>query len=188
MNHKTKSIIKDVAFWSLFVILGLIILFVLMEAFIPKQTINVFQVKTYIAKYDTMEPKIKPNDLVFINKVDASELEEGDLITFEADINYDGDTEMVTYYVDSITLVDSDTYRISVIAEGSSVPFGVILSDRIVGGYAFRIPVLGSIIEFIKSPFGIGVIVINGLIITGIIIIVKHGQKDEDKQKVINEG
>ena len=187
MNHKTNSIIKDIAFWSMFVLLGLLVLFILMEAFIPKQTINVFQVRTYIAKYDTMEPAIKPNDLVFINKVNASKLEEGDLITFEADINYDGDTEMVTYYVDSITEVDADAYRISVIAEGSTVPFGVILSDRVVGGYAFRIPVLGSIIEFIKSPFGIGVIVINGLIITGIVIIVKHGQKVEDKKEVSNE-
>jgi len=127
-----------------------------------------------------MEPAIKPNDLVFINKVKAENLEKGDLITFTADINYDGDTEMVTYYVDSITELSDDLYRISVIAEGSSVPFGVISSDRIIGGYAFRIPVLGSIIEFIKSPFGIGAIVVNGLIITGIVILVKQGQKKED--------
>jgi signal peptidase I len=132
-----------------------------------------------------MEPAIKPNDLVFINKVKAENLEKGDLITFTADINYDGDTEMVTYYVDSITELSDDLYRISVIAEGSSVPFGVISSDRIIGGYAFRIPVLGSIIEFIKSPFGIGAIVVNGLIITGIVILVKQGQKKEDTKEIV---
>lgn len=180
-SGKVKSMLKNVGFWSMFVIFGILLLFILMEAIIPKQTIKVFQVSTYIAKYDTMEPTIKPNDLVFINKVKPEKLEPGDLITFTADINYDGDTEMVTYYVDSITLISDGLYRITVIAEGSNVPFGVITSDRIIGGYAFRLPVVGSIIEFVKSPFGIGAIVINVLIISGIVIIVKQGKKPEEK-------
>ncbi|BCR36537.1 S24/S26 family peptidase [Mariniplasma anaerobium] len=182
-NDKVKSIVKNVSFWSMFVILGIILLFILMEAIIPSQTLNVFQVKSYIAKYDTMEPTIKPNNLVFINKVKPENLEEGDLITFTADINYDGDTEMVTYYIDSIAPVaNEDYYRITVIAEGATVPFGVITSDRIIGGYAFKLPVLGPVIEFVKSPFGIGAIVINILIISGIVIIVKQGQKPEVKK------
>ncbi len=185
-GNNVKAIIKDIAFWGMFVLAGILVLFILMEAVLPKQTINIFQVRTYIANYDTMEPKIKPNDLVFINKVDPENLAEGDLITFTADINYDGDTEMVTYYVHNITKIEDDLYIVGVIAEGSSVPFGVITSERIIGGYAFRIPVLGSIINFIKSPFGIGTIVVNGLIITGIVIIVKQGHKKEDV--IVNEG
>lgn len=177
-SNKVKSIVKNVSFWGMFVILGILILFILMEAIIPKQTMNVFQVKTYIAKYDTMEPTIRPNDLVFINKVKPENLKKGDLITFEADINYDGKPEMVTYYVDSITKIEDNSYRIGVIAEDAPVPFGVILSDRIIGGYAFRLPVLGSVIEFVKSPFGIGAIVVNILIITGIVIIVKQGKPE----------
>jgi signal peptidase len=183
-SDKVKSILKNVSFWSMFVLLGILLLFILMEAIIPSQTLNIFQVKTYIAKYDTMEPKIKPNDLVFINKVNPDNLEKGDLITFTADINYDGDTEMVTYYIDSISPVaNEDYYRVTVIAEGSTVPFGVITSDRIIGGYAFRLPVLGPIIEFVKSPFGIGAIIINILIISGIVIIVKQDKKPEVKKE-----
>lgn len=182
-NDKVKSIVKNVSFWSMFVILGIVLLFILMEAIIPNQTINVFQVKTYIAEYNTMEPKIKPNDLVFINKVKPENLEEGDLVTFTADINYDGDTEMVTYYIDSIAPVaNEDYYRVAVISEDAAVPFGVITSDRIIGGYAFRLPVLGTIIGFVKSPFGIGAIVINILIISGIVIIVKQGKTPEVKE------
>jgi len=181
---KAKNVLKDIAYWSMFVILGLLLLFILMEAFLPKQTINIFQVRSYIVQYDTMEPTLKPNDLVFINKVDAAELEIDDMVTFVADINYDGDTEMVTYYVNEVTQIDADTYRISVKAEGATVPFGVITSDSVLGGYAFRIPVLGGIIRFIKSPFGIGAIVVNGLIIAGIIIIVKQGHKKEEQQEV----
>lgn len=175
-KQNVVSLVKQVSFWLMFVLIGLLLLFILMEAFLPKQTINVFQVRSYIATYDTMEPKIKPNDLVFINKVDPSKLQPGDLITFTADINYDGDTEMVTYYVHSITELTDGKYRIGVIAEGSLVPFGTILSDRIVGGYAFRIPVMGSIVSFVKSPFGIAALLINAVVITGIVIIVKQGK------------
>jgi signal peptidase len=116
--------------------------------------------------------------------VNPDNLEKGDLVTFTADINYDGDTEMVTYYIDSISPVaNEDYYRVTVIAEGSTVPFGVITSDRIIGGYAFRLPILGPIIEFVKSPFGIGAIIINILIISGIVIIVKQDKKTEDKKE-----
>lgn len=187
-KNKIISVLKDIAYWSMFILLGLLILFVLMEAIIPRQTINVFQVRTYIAEYDTMEPTIKPNDLVFINKVKAEDLEQGDLITFMADINYDGDSEMVTYYVDTITEVSEDLYRITVIAEDADVAFGVITSDNIIGGYAFRIPVLGSIIKFVKSPFGIGAIIVNGLIITGIIILVKNGHKKQETKDTVSNG
>lgn len=180
MNKQSiVSLVKQVSFWLMFVFIGLLLLFILMEAFLPKQTINVFQVRSYIASYDTMEPTIKPNDLVFINKVNPSKLVPGDLVTFTADINYDGDTEMVTYYVHSITDLGDGRYRIGVIAEGSMVPFGTILSDRIVGGYAFRIPVLGSIVKFVKSPFGIAAVVINTLVVVGIVVIVKQGKPKE---------
>lgn len=187
-QNKIKTIIKDIAFWGMFVLIGILVLFIMMEAIIPKQTINIFQVRTYIANYDTMEPKINPNDLVFINKVKPENLSKGDLITFTADINYDGDTEMVTYYVNSITEIEDGLYRITVISEGASVPFGVITSDRIIGGYAFRLPVVGSIIKFVKSPFGIGTIVVNALIITGIVIIVKQGHKKEDSKEIEANG
>ena len=186
-TQQIKKVSKEVAYWSKFVLLGILVLFILMEAFLPKQTINIFQVRSYIVEYDTMEPTLKPNDLVFINKVNPSNLESGAMVTFIADINYDGDTEMVTYYVDDITSIDSDTYRITVIAEGSTVPFGVITSESILGGYAFRIPVLGGIIRFIKSPFGIGTLVINGLIITGIILIVKQGHKKDEQEEVVED-
>lgn len=186
-TQQIKKVSKEVAYWSMFVLLGIVVLFILMEAFLPKQTINIFQVRSYIVEYDTMEPTLKPNDLVFINKVDASKLESGDKVTFIADINYDGDTEMVTYYVDNVTSIDTDTYRITVIAEGANVPFGVITSDSLLGGYAFRIPVLGGIIKFIKSPFGIGTLVINGIIIAGIILIVKQGHNKDKQEEIVED-
>jgi signal peptidase len=176
-NDKAKSIVKKVSFWSMLGILGIVLLFILMEAIIPNQTINVFQVRTYIAEYSTMEPTIKYKDLVFVNKVKLENLKEDDLITFPADLNYDGEKEYATYYIYSITELNDGGFLYQVIAEGAPVPYTFsINSNDVIGGYAFRIPVLGTIIEFVKSPFGIGAILVNILIISGIVIIVKQGQ------------
>lgn len=180
-TNQLKSIAKNVGLWGGFALLGLLLLFILMEAFLPKQTIQLFQVRTYIARYDTMEPVIHPQDLVFINKVKVEKLEEGDLVTFTADINYDGDTEMVTYYVHDIVLRSDGKYNVFVIAEGASTPFGSIISDRIVGGYAFRIAKMGNLIDFLKSPLGIAAVGVNVLVIVGIVILVKKPQTKKEE-------
>lgn len=184
-NVELKSILKNVLMWGSFILLGILMLFILMETFLPKQTINVFQIRSYIANYDTMEPTIKPNDLVFVNKVNVANLEKGDMVTFTADINYDGDTEMVTYYVDEVIERNDGKYNVVVIQEGSSTPFGTISYERIHGGYAFRIPFIGSLINFFKSPLGITAVVINILVIVGIVILVKKpAQKKEQVSHV----
>ena len=182
--NELKLIAKNVLMWGGFALLGLLLLFILMEAFLPKQTIQLFQVRSYIARYDTMEPKINPQDLVFINKVKVDQLEKGDLVTFTADINYDGDTEMVTYYVHDIVELSNGKYNVFVIAEGTTTPFGSVSSDRIVGGYAFRIAKMGNLIDFLKSPLGIAAVGVNILVITGIVILVKKPavKKEETTQ------
>lgn len=185
-SEKVKSILKKVGFWSMFVLLGLLLLFILMEAIIPKQTMNVFQVSTYIAKHDSKEPLIKKNDLVFINKVNPDKLVIGDLITFKEGTDSEGNVEMATYTIESIAEPVDNTYNFTISIKREAFSFTRTISSRdVVGGYSFRIPVLGSIIEFVKSPFGIGAIVVNVLIISGIIIILKQG--DKPKQEVKEE-
>lgn len=171
--------------WGSFALLGILILFILMEALIPNQTINVFQVRSYIANYDTMEPTIKPNDVVFVSKINVASLEQGDMVTFTADINYDGDTEMVTYYVDELVERNDGKYNIVVIQEGATTPFGTISYERIHGGYAFRIPYLGAVLNFMKSPLGIATIAVNVLVIIGIVVLVK--KPTENKKNSVQE-
>ncbi|MFA6801539.1 MAG: hypothetical protein WCR19_05480 [Acholeplasmataceae bacterium] len=178
-----KDSIKEIVSYVLFGLLGVLIVFILMLSAFPNLALSTFGTRAYIVKYDTMEPTLKPYDLVFINRVKVDELEENDLITFYTDVNYDGDQEMVTYYIYSVTDVNgTPVFRVN--AEGSSTPANAILTeDTIIGGYSFRIPFLGRIIEFIASPFGIAAIVVNAAVITVIVIILKDPKKKETKQK-----
>ena len=181
-NNKVLLILKNIGFGFLFVFLGLIVSFILMEAILPRNTLNVFQVKSYIAKYDTMEPTIKPYDLVFINKVNAKELSPGDKVTLRVSINYSPQLTLVTYYVHDVWINDENVVHFRIVSEGGTPMERVYNQDELIGGYAFRVPYAGRVIEFIKSPFGIGAIVLNVLIISSIVIIVKTGKKNQVTQ------
>jgi signal peptidase I len=178
-NNKVLLIFKNIGFGILFVFLGLVVSFILMEAILPRNTLNVFQVKSYIAKYDTMEPTIKPYDLVFINKVDAKDLDPGDKVTLRVSINYSPELTLVTYYIHDIWTNDDDEVYFRIVSEGGTPMDRVYSEDELIGGYSFRIPYAGRVIEFIKSPFGIGAIVLNVLIISSIVVIVKTGKKTQ---------
>lgn len=182
LNKKAISI-KETLFYILFGLLGLLVVFIIMLSALPNLSLNGFGVRAYIAKYDTMEPTIKPYDLVFINKVNPDHLEVGDLITFYADIDYNGVDEMVTYYIYSIDDVNGvNTFRVN--AEGSNIPANVLLLDnQIIGGYSFRIPALGRLIEFVASPFGIAAIVVNVGVIVAIVLLIKDSNKKTKNQK-----
>ncbi|QWB95839.1 hypothetical protein KHQ89_07985 [Mycoplasmatota bacterium] len=186
MKNATKSL-KNIGFYALYVVLGLLIVFIIMLSAFPDLTLNTVGVKAYIAKYDTMESRINPYDLVFINRVDPDELEVGDLITFYADIDYDGDADLVTYYVYSITTTnDISVFKVN--AEGSSVPATPnLLEDDILGGYAFKLPRFGYVVDFLSSGFGIAAVLLNVGIITAIVILVKSSKKEEPKKEEITK-
>ena len=185
-NSKNNQV-RNILFYGLFALIGLLIALIIMLAAMPDFTLNTLGFRSYISHYDTMEPKIKPYDLVFINRVDTADLAPEDLITFYADINYDGDDELVTYYIYDID--DSLGYNVyRVHAEGVNTPATPYLIDSdIMGGYSFRIPGIGLVIDFIASPFGIAVVFVNVAIIAGIVFVVKHGNKEKKEQNSENK-
>jgi len=178
MNN-SKKIIKDISIYVGSGLLGLLLVFIILLSAFPDVSLNTLGIKAYIAKYDTMAPKINPYDLVFVTKVNPDELEEEDLITYYADINYDGKNELVTYYILDIDPAN-DTNVYTVHAEGTTTPAtAVLVDDDIIAGYSFKLPKFGYVIEFIASPFGIAVIVVNAGIITAIVLLIKSNKEDK---------
>lgn len=153
-----------------------------MEIFLPNSTIKVFQFKPYIVITESMEPILNVDDMIIVYNPNLDKLEEGDIITFEADINYDGTKEVITHYIDSIVLDAEDERVYRTIRHDGVVPDTWILRDAdIIGVYGFRLPQLGVLVTFLRSPFGIAAVVVNVIIIAGIIILVKSGKKESKK-------
>ncbi|MDY0240248.1 MAG: S26 family signal peptidase, partial [Bacteroidales bacterium] len=103
MSLKTKKNLNQVGSIFFFVIAGLLILYILLELFLPNMTIKVFQFKPYVVVTESMEPVLDVDDLIIVTNPKIDELNPGDIITFRADIDYNGTKEIVTHYINSIT-------------------------------------------------------------------------------------
>lgn len=179
-KEKNNNRVRKGLLYTLYTVLGLMVLFVILLAAAPGFMLNTFGFRAYVAHYDQMDPTIKSGALVFVNRVDIDSLVADDMITFETntDYNNDGRDDLATGYLDRTTGSGDSTYYY-LVAEESAGDMAVFQSNSIVGGYAFSIPVLGLIVDFFGSWFGIVVLFVNAALITAIIIIVKHDSKDK---------
>jgi signal peptidase len=187
-SERKSSIWGQVKSILFYVVAGLLLFYILLELFIPSQTVKIFQFKPYVVVTESMEPVINVNDLIIVTNPNLDKLEVGDIITFNADIDYNGTKEVVTHYIYSIS-ENTDGDRIfRTVRNGGTVPDTWVLQDGdILGSYAFRIQKLGNIINFVKSPFGIAAITVNVVVIVSIVYIIKSSKKQQE-EKNSNEG
>lgn len=161
---------------------GLLLFYILLEAFLPDMTIKIFQFKPYVVITESMEPVLNVNDMVVVYNVDPDKLEVGDIITFRADIDYNGSKEIVTHYIHSITEDVNGNLEFRTNRYGSTVPDTWKLSEQeIIGVYGFHIGKIGIVLEFLRSPFGIAALGVNVVIIGAIVYIVKSDKKGKMK-------
>ncbi|MFU8793379.1 MAG: signal peptidase I [Acholeplasmataceae bacterium] len=181
IQSKPWDIVKTVIF---FVVAGILLSYILIEAFLPTQTVHVFGFKPYVVITRSMEPEIRVNDIVVVKQFDAEDLEVDDIITFMADINYDGTKEVVTHYIHSITENSQGDliFRTRRYYEDPAdyVPDTWFLAESdILGEYMFQIPRLGVLVLFLQSPFGIAALVVNVGVIIAVVKIIKTPKKEE---------
>ncbi len=181
------SYVKRIKSGLFYIVAGILVLYIVMGIFMPNQVIKVFGFKPYVVITDSLEPYISVNDLIIVTNPQIDELEEEDIITFMADINFDGEKEVVTHYIYSITENNDGelTFRTHPYYEVGApiIPdYWVIGESDILGEYLFKIPKLGYLVQFVKSPFGMAAIVVNIGVIAGIIYLIK-----KEEPKVVEE-
>jgi signal peptidase I len=176
---KNSKLFKQIATISFYVLSGFLILYIFTSLVAPDAVIKVFQFRTYTVLTKSMEPVIKKDDLAFVFNVNVDKLEEGDIITFMADIDYNGEKELVTHYIHSINEYPTGERFFKTIRHDSITPDTWELSDEdIIGKYGFKLNQMGLFVNFLKSGFGIATITVNIVIIGAIIYILKSGKKD----------
>jgi len=170
-----KNNILNTIYWIL-------ILFVVLVAIIP--AISAFNLKLPFSLYSvetgSMEPVIKPGDLIFVKEEERYQV--GDIISFTDQRG--GGITTITHRIASI---NGDGTFMTKGDANSGVDADSVRSEDIVGKYFFRIPLLGYIISFVKTPLGFLILIA----IPAIIIayeefrkIVKHvSSKKENYQK-----
>jgi signal peptidase len=177
----SNSLKENIKLALTMILIGILLLYIVFQMFIPDMTVKVFGFKPYTVLTRSMEPVINKDDMIFVRQFDLDEAEIGDIISFDADINYDGTMEVVTHYIYSITDNGDDTIiRTNRYYDDDTevVPDTWLLTQEDVhGSYWFKLPQVGLVTDFLRSPFGIGTIIVNIGIITAIVYLVKGGKK-----------
>lgn len=189
-----KNIIDNIKLVFTMFISGAVLLYIGTIIFMPSLTIKIFKFQPFVVVTESMEPEIYVNDMVIATTFDIEEAEVGDIITFNADIDYNGTEEVVTHYIYEINTSGEETIirtnRHFEAGETVTPDTWLIPASDVIGSYKTHIPYVGLLIGFITSFYGIAIIALN-IVIFGTISYInkKHRNKMEfaENQNALNE-
>lgn len=180
-----KNIIENVKIILSMGFIGALLLYIGMNIFVPDMVVKVFQFQPYVVVTESMEPEINVNDMVVVKQFDIDEAEVGQIITFEADIDYNGTKEVVTHYIYSIDDSKEETiirtHRHYEEGETITPDTWLLTADDVIGSYSFHIQYAGLIVGFFKSVYGIAIVVLNVIIFSAAKYINNRMKEKEQK-------
>ncbi len=173
MNPKVKKGI-DISLTVLVVVLFILGIFMVIIAFSSRndtrtQLGNVFGYTPVNIVSDSMEPTIKTGSLVLIKEVvDYSTLQVDDIVTFRF-INPDDSSlwSLNTHRIIEVITRPDGSYSFVTQGDKPGAPVDDLIYDYdIVGKVVGKpIPVLGSILDFLKSMLGFGLVIVLPLFV-----------------------
>lgn len=130
---------------------------------------SLFNIVPSVVLTNSMSPTINPGDLIITKKINSTELKVGDVVTFYGKVN--NERALITHRIvkieeDTVT-TRGDNHEVSI---DNDTPMSV---DNVLSVYSFRIPKVGYLINFIKTPLGFILLVIIPLIIYIIFLALK---------------
>ena len=136
-------------------LLGALLLYIGTLIFMPDMTIKIFRFQPFVTLTESMDPVINVNDVVFTTPFKEADAKVGDIITFKADIDYNGTKEIVTHYIYEIDRTGSEaiirTNRHFNSDETITPDTWLIPESDVIGSYSAHIPYIGYVIDFITS-------------------------------------
>ncbi len=102
---------------------------------------TIFGYRSFIVLSGSMEPKIKPGDVIWVKKTHMKELKEGDILTYISEENF------ITHRIKKI-----EGNSLVTKGDANNVEDSPIKSSQVYGKYSFRIPYLGYILVGLKKP------------------------------------
>lgn len=187
-----RDILENVKLVISMTIIGAILLYIGTTIFMPDMTIKIFRVQPFIIVTESMEPVYNVNDVVVATTFNIDEAEVGDVITFKADIDYNGTLEVITHYIYEIDRSGDEaiirTNRHFDEGETITPDTWLIPASDVLGTISFHVPYLGLLIGFVKSIYGMVIIGVN-IIIFGAVKFLNNKAKKEkfDLEQAQNE-
>jgi signal peptidase len=121
---------------------------------------------------DSMNPSFKEGDLIVVNMLTDEEkfdLKENDVITFYADLDGDGEFEINSHRIVGVRKIGGNTFYTTKGDNPLTNPEAdkeEVSAQLVLGKWQedSRIPGLGTVVDFLKTPIGFGVVIVIPLI------------------------
>lgn len=172
---KIFRVIREVVSWALSLFVFAFGFFTFMEAVFQEPSFNPLGVNVYVVVSNSMASVdesneqalsnrragfIKVNDLVVVKRIGKNDdINVGDIVTY-----LDDNGNVTIHRVARIYSVNG-TERFITRGDANNVddPF-LLKKDDLKGRFLFRIPILGEIVRYLKSPYGIFAVLLIALI------------------------
>jgi len=136
------------------------------------------KVRNFVVLTDSMSPVIQPDSIVFIKSTDFNDLQEGDIVSFYADINLDGKKEVIVHYFDSYKIIDNETFICTKRYNTENLDSWKISEKDFIGICIFYVPYAGKFIRYFSSDIGITNIFIGIFILLIMSIFINEYDKN----------
>ncbi len=193
------NLIKTILFYIFTFIL---LIYVALSLFVPDKVIDVFrfQITTISRLTESMKPTIEPGDIIVLRKISEDNIEENDVISF---YNYArGRTQNNEEVWVKIRIVHR---LLEIKDDGSYITAGdnnfnsndeliidtiydehgeitTLTYDQVIGLYVFRVPFVGTIVNGLRNPVLVGLLIVNVSIVVFIVKYIKHSSSKTDEQ------
>ena len=169
-KRMTKKIFK-------YIILNiLIILFIINLILSFEENTHIFGIYMFNIVSESMEPTLKINDVVVVKKCEATQLQKGDIITFQQD----GRT--ISHRILDITK-DKNVIKFRTKGDNNEIPDSDLVPEsQVYGKVVFSIKKIGKIISYIQNIRGL-INIVFFVIIVYILVSLRDKQKNTRKMK-----
>ena len=147
---------KNIVLAKILDIIGIMIVIAFIITILPLTVPKVFGYQIYGILSNSMEPEIMTGSVVYVQGVDASDIQVGDVITYKMDAKSD---VVATHRVEAINN-EKSTFTTKG-DNNTSVDAQPVSFDRLLGKVVFSLPLLGYISLEIQSSSGLAMIIIS---------------------------
>ena len=164
--------------WDVFtsILVGIVVIIAILLVGVRLIGLNVYTVLS-----GSMEPTYHTGSLIYVKKVDYTELKTNDVITFMLDEN-----TIATHRIVEVVPDENDSTVLRYRTKGDAndaVDGSLVHYKNVIGSPVFSIPKLGYLANYIQQPPGMYVAISAGAILMMLVFIPDLFEKDEPKKK-----
>lgn len=131
--------------------LAALVSILLIQIFPVNVALATFGIKPMIVATDSMQGVLEVGDMVILMRQTAAELNVGDIISFNADINGDGKPEIVTHFLAAKTTINYQLQLRTKSNVSEQLDPWTVGANAVYGRIILRIPAVGRIIQFLQQ-------------------------------------